>query len=165
MLKVMAAVCIEARPEDVWNVLSDLESISLWSESVLSARCTEGVKRGVGAERICQLSNNIVICERWVSWDEGKSFTYEGYNLPLIKSAKNTWSLFPENGKTILKSESEIIIKGGFWGRWFEPIMQHIMVKMGGDALAAFKYLVEKNMPFKGKHSKLPRVEVLCRRI
>jgi hypothetical protein len=162
MLKIIVTACIDKSSEDVWKYLSDLENISLWSEPVLSAECTGEFKRGIGAERICQLSNNIIIFERWNSWDEGKSFSYEGYNLPLVKSANNTWSLTSENGKTLLKSESELVIKGGFLGRLFEPIMKYIAVKMGNNSLAAFKYLVEKNEPFQGKHSKLPRIESLC---
>lgn len=134
----------------------------LWSESVLSAKCTGALKRGIGAERTCNLKNNITIVERWVSWNEGSSFTYEGFNLPLVKSAKNTWSLISENGKTLLITESEVVLKYGIFGRVLEPLMRIMATKMGSDALAAFKYLVENEQPFEGKHSLLPRVPIAC---
>ncbi len=162
MLKITGTACIEASPEKVWKFLSDIENMPLWSESVLSAKCTGELKRGVGAERTCNLKNNITIVERWVSWNEGSSFTYEGFNLPLVKSAKNTWSLISENGKTLLITESEVVLKGGIFGRLLEPLMRFIATKIGSDALAAFKYLVENEQPFEGKHSLLPRVPIAC---
>lgn len=162
MLKMIGTACINASSEKTWEVLSDIENMHQWSESVLSATCGDKAKRGVGAERTCKLKNNITIVERWVSWNEGSSFTYEGFNLPLVKSAKNTWSVVSDNGKTLLTTESVVILKGGIFGRILEPLMKLIAIKMGGDALAAFKYLVENDKPFDGKHSILPRVPVGC---
>ncbi len=162
MLKINSTACIEASQEKTWAVLSDIENIPLWSEPVISATCTTKAKRGVGAVRTCELKNNITITERWVSWQEGHSFTYEGYNLPMVKSAKNTWSLRSENGKTLLTTQAEVVLKGGVFGRLLEPLMGLVTHKMGADALAAFKYLVEQGEPFAGKHSSLPRVPVTC---
>ena len=82
--------------------------------------------------------------------------------MPLVKSAKNTWSLREENGKTLLETHSEVVVKGGLLGRTLEPLMKLMANKMGGDALAAFKYLVENGEPFQGKHSILQRVPVNC---
>ncbi len=162
MLKIIGTACIDASSQRTWDVLSDIENMPQWSESVLSATCEGKHKRGIGAQRTCLLKNNITIIERWVAWEEGRSFTYEGFNLPLVKSAKNTWSLVSENGKTLLKTESEVVFKGGIFGRLLEPLMRLMAIKMGSDALAAFKYLVENDQPFEGKHSMLPRVPIAC---
>lgn len=162
MLKMNGTACIEAAPEQVWQVLADVENISLWSEAVVSAEICSQTQTGVGLERVCRLQNGITITERWTEWEKGRSFTYEGFNLPLVKSAKNTWSLRGENGKTLLETQSEVVIKGGLLGRILEPLMKIMASKMGGDALAAFKYLVEHGEPFQGKHSILPRVPVNC---
>jgi len=162
MLTVNISACIDAPPEKTWETLADLESISLWSEPVVSSRCISRDKRGLGAERVCQLSNNVMITERWTSWIEGESYTYEGFNLPLVKSARNTWSLKPDNGKTLLKTYSEIVLKGGPAGRLLEPLMWVISARIGANSLAAFKYLVENGEPYKGKHSYLPRVPSSC---
>ena len=162
MLKMKKSACIDASPETTWRFLSDLENISLWSETVLSSECKGERKKGLGAERTCRIGKDTVITERWTSWIEGESYTYEGYDLPLVKSAKNTWSLKDENGKTLLTTESELVLKGGIFGRILEPIMSLISKKMGSDALSAFKYLVENGQPYQGKHSSLPRVSATC---
>lgn len=114
MLKITDTACIDASPDEVWEVLSDIENIPLWSELVLSASISSNTNKGIGTERVCTLKNNITITERWIAWDEGKSFTYEGYNLPMTLQAKNTWSVQEENGKTLLKTEAEVILKGVF---------------------------------------------------
>jgi hypothetical protein len=162
MLKMKGSACIDASPETTWTFLTDLENISSWSETVLSSECKGERKKGIGAERTCRISKNTVITERWVYWKEGESYTYEGFDLPLVKSAKNTWSVKAENGKTLLKTESEVVLKGGIFGRILEPLMLLISKKMGSDALSAFKYLVENGQPYEGKHSSLPRVSAVC---
>ncbi|MFY0677547.1 MAG: SRPBCC family protein [Neptuniibacter sp.] len=162
MLKMQSSACVHATPEVTWNVLADLENISVWSEPVLSAECRGNRKKGLGTERVCDLGNGLMIVERWVSWNEGVSYCYEGFNLPLVNSARNTWSIRSINGKTLITTESEIILKGGFLGRLIEPIVLHFSNKMAANALAAFKYLVENGEPYEGKHSKLPRAPTLC---
>ena len=162
MLKMTGTACINASPEATWKILSDVESISQWSEPVLTAICTTDRKRGVGTERQCQLRNNLTVVERWVDWQEGESYTYEGFNLPLVKSARNTWSIRNENGKTLLKTESEVILKGGVFGRLLEPLMKLVANRMGADAMAAFAYLVENGRPYAGKHADLPRAPMIC---
>ena len=162
MFSIKVTACIDASCEATWDVLSDLESISLWSEPVTLAKCDGDIKQGVGAERICHLGNNMVITECWISWVEGESYTYEGFNLPLVKSAKNTWSVKSENGKTLLTSESEIVLKGGRVGKLLEPLMRFASNRIGSDSLSAFKFLVENGKPYEGKHSLLPRVSAVC---
>lgn len=162
MLKMKASACINASVESTWNTLADVENIYLWSEPVVSSECRGTQKTGIGTERICRIGKNVVITERWVSWKEGQSYTYEGYNLPLVKSAKNTWSVKPENGKTLLTTESEVILKGGMFGKLLEPLMLFVSNRMSSNSLSAFKYLVENGKPYEDKHSSLPRVTGFC---
>ena len=162
MLKMVGTVCIDAPNERVWSVLSDVKNISDWSEAVVSARVSSNAQRGIGTERVCELKNGITINERWIDWEEGRSFTYEGFNLPMVKSALNKWSIEESNGKTLLKTESRLEFKGGLLGRMIEPAMRFMAARMGADAMAAFKYLVENGRPFKGKHSALPRAPMSC---
>lgn len=162
MLKIVGSACIEAPVEKTWAVLSDLESIAVWSEDIVTATCLGDQKRGVGAQRECVLSEKIKITELIVAWDEGKSYTYVGSNIPLVKSARNTWSVKSENGKTLLTTESEVVMKGGMLGRLLEPLMHFIALKLGAKTIAAFKYLVENGKPYEGKHSALPRALPVC---
>lgn len=162
MLKMHVTACIEAPAKKTWETLADIENIPLWAESVLTAHCPGGSKRGKGAERVCQLKGNIDIREKWVEWDEGKSYTYLGYDLPLVKAARNKWSVSEVDGKTLLTSESEVTLKGGIFGVLLEPLMLLAGKRMAANSLAALKYLVENGRPYEGKHSLLPRVASTC---
>lgn len=121
------------------------------------------MKRGVGAERTCDLSGGITIVERWTAWEEGTSFTYEGAGLPLVKRARNTWSVRAENAnQTFFTTEADVELKGGWFGRALDPMMKWASRRMGSHSLAAFKYLVEHGEPFSRRHALLPRAPAAC---
>ncbi len=120
------------------------------------------MSRGVGAERTCELAGNRIIREQWVAWDEGRSFTYEGFGIPLMKHARNRWSVIPHGNISLLTSEAELVIKGGFVGRILEPLLRPLMQRMAPNALAGFKYLVEQGHPYPGKAAELPRPAATC---
>lgn len=162
MLKLSASVCVEAPAAQVWARLAQLEDIQLWSAAVLHASCEGAITSGVGAERTCQLAGNLTIKEHWVAWEEGHSFTYEGFGIPLIKRARNRWSVVPQGAKSLLTSEAELEIKGGALGRLLEPLLGPMMRSMAPGALAAFKYFVEHGRPHSGKAADLPRAAVTC---
>ncbi len=159
MIKASASVCIEAKSKAVWERLSKLEDIVLWSKEVLQATCTG---RGVDAERICKLAGNITTREHLIAWEEDKSFQYEAFGVPLMKRATNRWSIRAEGEKTLLTSEAELELKGGIFGRILEPFVSLMIRVMGRRALASFKYLVENGRPYEGKASGLPRVSSSC---
>lgn len=162
MIKLVASVCIDAPVDVVWARLAKLEDIRLWSEAVLDARCEGPASAGVGAERTCDLRGGITIQERWLAWDEGHSFTYEGIGVPLIRRATNEWTVEEQGEQTLLISRAEVVLKGGRLGRLLEPILNIQLNRVGPRTLAAFKYLVEHGQPPAIKHSKLPRVATVC---
>lgn len=163
MIKLSTSVCVNAPAEIVWERLATLEDIPLWSKPVLRARCNGGVARGAGAERICELSGRLTIRERWTAWDEGRSFRYEGFGIPLVKRASNYWSVQAEGERrALLVSEAEIELKGGLLGRLLEPAMRASMRKMGVQSLAAFKFLVENGRPYEGPYSRIPPAPTGC---
>ena len=162
MIRMKNSVCIESSVGAVWNALSDIEKVTFWAEPILEAHCSGDTRRGIGAVRVCKLKGNMIIKERWVAWDEGKSFTYVGDGMPLIKSAKNTWSVKAENGKTLLTSDAEIEFKWGIFGKLLELALGSAMRRMGPPTLAAFKYWVENGRPYEGKHSSLPVAPAAC---
>lgn len=162
MIKLFASVCIEAPAEVVWTQLAKLEDIQLWSEAVVHARCEGSISQGVGAERICELAGNRTIQERWIAWDEGRSFQYEGFGIPMMRRASNRWSVVSQGVRSLLISQAELELKGGLFGRLLEPILGPLMRRMAPGALASFKYLVEQGHPYNGKASKLPRASARC---
>jgi hypothetical protein len=162
MIRVFASVCIEARAEVVWARLARLEDIRLWSEGVLDARCEGALSQGVGAERTCDLRGGITIRERWLRWDEGRSFTYEGVGIPFVALARNEWSVHPQGNQALLTSRAEVALKGGPVARLLEPFVAYQSRRIGRRTLAAFKYLVEHGEPPVVRHAKLPRVATAC---
>ena len=162
MVKLRSSVCIDAPAAQVWARLAHLEDIQLWSDAVVSARCAGGRSRGVGAERTCDLVGNRTITERWVAWDEGRSFQYEGFGLPMVARAVNRWSVLPHGEQTLLTTEAEVVFKGGPLGRVLGLAMAPLMGRMAPGALAGFKYLVEHGHPYDGKAGSLPRPPAYC---
>jgi polyketide cyclase/dehydrase/lipid transport protein len=142
--------------------LARLEEIRLWSDAMLDARCDGLLAQGVGAERTCDLRGGVTIRERWLAWDEGHSFTYEGVGIPLVDRARNTWIVEPEGDQSLLISQAEVVLKGGLLGRLFEPLVAFQLNRVGPRTLAAFKYLVEHGEPPRVRHAKLPRVATSC---
>jgi hypothetical protein len=108
------------------------------------------------------MAGGFCVEEHWVAWDEGRSFTYEAFGVPLMKYAANRWSVLPQGEQSLLTSEAELEIKGGAFGRILEPIMGPLMRRLAPNALAAFKYLVEHGHPYNGKASELPRAPATC---
>ena len=161
-MKLKMAACIDAPKEKVWQVLSDIAHINLWVEPIQSAYCEGDVTRGVGALRVCHLHGDMVVRERFVQWEENNAFTYEAEPTKLFKWAKNKWSIKTESGKTLVTTESEVILGFGILGKLLEPLMYLMSKKMGKDSLAALQYLVETGQPYEGKFSKLPRVSASC---
>jgi carbon monoxide dehydrogenase subunit G len=162
MIKLSGSVCVDAPEDAVWAQLTKLEDIQLWSEPVVHARCDGPVARGVGAERTCDLRGGVTIKERWLAWDEGRSFTYEGLGIPFVARATNTWTVEAEGDRTLVTSRAEVTLTGGPLGRLFEPIVAFQFKRIGPRTLAAFKYLVEHGEAPSVKHAKLPSVASLC---
>jgi Polyketide cyclase / dehydrase and lipid transport len=146
----------------VWTRLARLEDIRLWSEAIVDARCEGPVSSGVGAERTCDLRGGVTITERWLRWDEGHSFVYEGIGIPLVARAVNQWTVQAEGDQTLLLSRAEVVLKGGTFGRLLEPIVGYQFTRISPRTLAAFKYLVEHGQPPTIKHAKLPPPATAC---
>lgn len=155
-MRMTVTICIDAPQEKVWRWLADVEAIETWSDAVIRARCVGSRKQGVGTERVCDLSNGTIIRERWLEWEEGRSFRYEGLGLPFIRRATNVWTLAPEGrDRTLLTSEAEIEFRGVF-GRLLSPLFHLIFARTAASAFAPFKFLVENGRPYTGDPRRLP---------
>ena len=162
MIRHSASVCIDADASEVWERLARLEDIQLWSEAVLAAECNGERSRGVGAERTCRLSGGVTIHERWLEWEEGRSFRYEGHGIPFVANAASQWTVHPHGHQTLLTSESEVRLKGGAISRPFSPLLSRQLDRVAKRTLTAFKYLVEHGEPPPGRHSRLPAAPAAC---
>ena len=162
MIRQRASVCIDAPAGAVWERLARLEDIQLWSEAVVAASCPDGRSRGVGAERVCRLAGGVTIRERWLEWQEGSGFVYEGVGVPFVARARNRWTVQPHGSRTMLISEADVWLKGGLIGRLMSPLASRQIGRVASRTLAAFAYLVEHGEAPHVKHSRLPVPAPVC---
>lgn len=162
MIVLKNSACIEAPVEQVWAVLADLESVHLWVGPIRSARCAGEKNRGLGASRVCELSGGVFVTESWTNWVEGSSYEYDASGMPVIERASNRWTVQPEGDRTLVISEAEIVVKGGFFGRLLEPVLRPMMKGLGPRTLASLKYYVERGTPYRGNHKELPLPPIFC---
>ncbi len=64
-------------PERVWHLLSDLEAVRLYNPTVRAARVRGALRKGVGAERACELVPSGRVVERVTHWEEGRAIGLE----------------------------------------------------------------------------------------
>jgi len=163
MMKLSAAICVDAPVSKVWEVLSQLDAIHLWSSAIHRSYCEPGHSRGVDAVRVCELGGHVTVKETIIAWDEGRSFTYVGRGLPLIKCAANTWRVEDYGPQTLVTSSAVLEVKGGIWGRLFVTILRLMSHQVGRKALVSFKYLVENGKPYEGNVKRLlPTAMTMC---
>lgn len=161
MLHLRNSVCIEAPADRVWRYLSKVESIDHWVPAIRHARCDTDQTRGVGTVRICELKK-FHVREEFLEWEEGRSFKYRGTGAPMMAWATNRWTVEPMGEKTLVTSEAELVVKGGFFGRLLEPLV-YVAVRLGlPNSLAPLKYYVETGEPFKGNPRHLPSADAVC---
>ncbi|MFN8172197.1 MAG: SRPBCC family protein [Candidatus Nanopelagicales bacterium] len=161
MIALEASVCIDAPAERVWRWLADLEAIPLWSAAVLTARCPHE-RTGIGAERVCELRGGVVLRERWLQWDDGHSFTYEGLGIPLVRRATNRWTVTPSGDQTLLSSSAIVELKGGPVVRLLEPAFLRFARRTAAQSLGPLKFLIEHDRPFDRTRDMLGPLAAVC---
>lgn len=71
------------------------------------------------------------------------------------------WDRLPRiRQQTLLVSEAEVDLEGGWLGRLLEPPMAFATRRTAPNSLAAFKYQVEHGRPYEGRHSTLLRTTI-----
>jgi len=161
MLVLKNSVCVKAPVEKVWKYLAAIENVDLWVPAIKHAHCEGENARGLGAVRICKL-DNFEVREDFVEWDEGRGFKYIAKGAPMLLSASNSWRIEPVGDQTLISSRTEIIVKGGVFGRLLEPLI-YLATRFGfPNALAPLKYYIETGKPFTGKATDLPKALSYC---
>lgn len=161
MLRLKSSVCIEAPASRVWDYLSRIENINDWVPPILRVRIESAQKRGAGVVRACELKK-FTVREEFIEWEEGRSFKYRSVGTPMIEWATNRWTVEPAGSETLVTSEAEIVVKGGFPGRLLEPLV-YLAMRVGlPNPLAPLKYYVETGRPFVGDPRSLPTPAAVC---
>jgi hypothetical protein len=162
MIRCRVPACINATAAEVWDHLARLEDITIWSENVVEAVCDGERSRGVGAERRCRIGSGATIRERWLEWDEGRGFVYEGVGVSMVARARNRWTVIPAGEQAVLVSEAEVSLKGGIVSCIASRLVARQIERVGQRTLAAFKYFVEEGEAPQVRHSRLPAPSAVC---
>lgn len=156
MFRMMKTACIEAPADVVWAHLSRLDQIHLWTDVIHRSYLTTQASCGVGAERVCELGHDRSVTERIVAWEEGSSFTYESTNAPMMRFARNRWSVRAEGNRTLVTTEAEFELRGGWLGRLLGHVIVPILAFALPNPMVKLKYWIENGRPFEGRASALP---------
>ena len=98
MLEIKRTIEINALVDDVWRTLANFDDVSTWSHAVTKADFSSAKERGVGAERVCEVSGLGTLIEQVVHWTEGETLAYEISGMPsIVKSAECSWHVERKN--------------------------------------------------------------------
>jgi ligand-binding SRPBCC domain-containing protein len=148
MTRLDNAIHIDARPEDVWRVLGDLEALDAYDPGVARSRRTSPQRDGLGAARRCELEPTGWFEERITEWrpTEALAFELSACNLP-VELLRHRYTLAPEGGGTRVTQRMEYRLKYGPVGR----LLDALVVRRKWDAgirsfLAGLKDFVESGV-------------------
>ena len=79
MTAITSEIRIDASKEDVWNVVADLGSASVWNPALASSRYTSEAREGLEAARHCDFPDGGYVKEHTLEWNPGESFKLEIY--------------------------------------------------------------------------------------
>jgi len=136
---------IEAGPDDVWSVLSDLTAMHRYMPGVTSVDVTTDHRDGVGATRYCVFDDGVELEERVAEWHEGSGYVLETLSSKKVpmKSNRVRFALEAADGTTRLSQSMTYEMKGGVLAPLLERLAAGRMRSALDDALGGLKRHVE----------------------
>ena len=147
MTTVTSEIRIDASRGEVWDVLADLGSVSVWNPAISNSYYTSEAKEGLEASRHCDFPDGGYVKENTLEWNPGESFKldiYEG-TVP-FDSANAGISLADDGDGTIATVVIEYDLKAGV------PVDPQEVERQNRDEvipliLAGLKHYVETGDP------------------
>ncbi len=132
MSEFTESITISASPEQVWAVLADIGSISVWNPGVEHSEQTNTGDVEVGATRRCELGGKNYLDEEVVVFEPHRRITIRitDTNLP-FDSADIRFSLEPHGGETIVTVSPDYQLKFGLVGRILDKLMVRAQYRKG----------------------------------
>lgn len=143
MHKVIVGRELEIPASKAWEILDDFGAVHRYHPTIESSPIQNGIKSGLGAERVCHFDNGDSIKERVTGYEEGSEYTVEIIdpgNFPL-KSAVARLTLDPlADDRSRVGLEMSFQPKYGPLG-WLmgATVMQAQFRKILGDVLAGLE--------------------------
>ena len=112
MTRVTGEIRIDASREKVWDVISDLGSVSVWNPFLSNSYYTSEAKEGLEAARHCDFPDGGYIKERILEWKPGEAYTTEFYEGTVpFASYHGGYSLVDDGDGTIVTGVIEYDLK------------------------------------------------------
>jgi hypothetical protein len=109
MAVVEKHILINASSDQIWQVLSDFDSISTWSGVVDHSTYLTPENSGIGSARRIQQGANTLI-ETVTEWNEGELLAYTLSGLPpVFRSATNCWRISQNETPTKVSLTIELL--------------------------------------------------------
>ena len=109
MAIVEKEILIKASSDQIWQVLSDFDSISTWSGVVDHSTYLTPESSGIGSARRIQQGANTLI-ETVTEWNEGELLAYTLSGLPpVFRSATNCWRISQNEAPTKVSLTIELV--------------------------------------------------------
>jgi len=125
MTKLHHEVRIAARPETVFAILDDLETVQRYNPVVARTRYTSTSRSGVGATRHCDFKPKGFSDERVIAWERGRVHAMEVVrsSWPMTRCAWRTELREAPDGGTLLTQETDYAMKGGPAGALLDALV------------------------------------------
>ena len=108
MAKKSTSIIISTSIEEVWEVISEFDQISMWAENVDHSSFLSDQTEGVGSTRRIQMGSNVVQ-ETVTIWEAPKKLSYEIAGLPpVFRRITNTWDLVDDGSETRVQLTAQI---------------------------------------------------------
>jgi uncharacterized protein YndB with AHSA1/START domain len=129
-------------PERVWELLSDLEAVERYNPGVRSAAVQGNQRKGVGAERSCELEPGGRVVERVTHWEDGRAVGLEVVESDWpIHYMRWVTRVDRAGGGSVITQELDYAVKFGPLGWLMDQLMMRRKLTRTLDSV--FKSLVD----------------------
>lgn len=107
MKKIVTEVFIPAKPDEIWQVLTDAESHPEWNTQMISinGRLAPGERPRIRVNAPIGKTFSFGFKGKIVSFDKGRRLAWEG-GIPGVLNGQHYWELMPEeNGTRVVHGE------------------------------------------------------------
>lgn len=124
--------------ERVWAILSDLEGVAGYNQTVAAARLRGAARTGVGAERECDLKPSGRVVERVIVWEDGRAVGLEVVESDWpITFMRWTTRVAPQGGGSRITQDLEYGVKFGPLGWLLDNLVMRRKLKATLDEVFA----------------------------
>jgi len=156
--QVESRITIDASPERIWEVLSDLTAMRDYMPGIETVALTSERSEGVGASRHCVFKDGVELSERVAQWREGAGYVLETTafkGVPMlsnvitfeIQDSTSSWADVDAGHAgetTTVKQSMRYEMKGGIFAPLVEKMAGRMMRKALRGALEGLKAQVER---------------------